>query len=92
MKGQEINSIINYLLESGEILFHDNVYHSNTVLRKIYELLRTNFSEQEFGIGEFRDLLGTNRKIALYFLEIFDKKGITQRRDEVRVLTNKEMR
>lgn len=92
LKGQEINSILNYLVENNQIIFYDNVYLSNTVLRKMYELLRTNFSGQEFRIAEFRDLLGTNRKIALYFLEIFDKKGITQRRDEVRVLTNKEMR
>lgn len=91
LKGQEINSILNYLVETNQIIFYDNVYLSNAVLRKIYDILKTNFSDQEFRIAEFRDLLGTNRKIALYFLEIFDKKGITQRRDEVRILTNKEM-
>ena len=91
LKGQEINSILNYLVETNQIIFYDNVYLSNAVLRKIYDILKTNFSDQEFRIAEFRDLLGTNRKIALYFLEIFDKKGITQRLDEVRILTNKEM-
>ncbi|MFA7056549.1 MAG: selenocysteine-specific translation elongation factor [Candidatus Cloacimonadales bacterium] len=91
LKGQEINSILNYLSEANQILFYDNIYVSLTVLRKIYAMLKSNFSDQEFKISEFRDLLGTNRKIALYFLEIFDKRGITQRKEEVRILTNKEM-
>ncbi|MDD4727088.1 MAG: SelB C-terminal domain-containing protein, partial [Tissierellia bacterium] len=39
-------------------------------------------------VAEFRDLLGTNRKIALALLESFDQKRITKREDNKRILTN----
>jgi len=53
--------------------------------------MKEKFGEQEFRIAEFRDLIDKNRKIALYFLELFDKMGITQRHDDFRVITNKKM-
>ena len=91
VKSQEINSILNALVEENKILFYDNIYLSSSVLRRIHLLMKENFAEQEFRIAEFRDILGKNRKIALYYLELFDKLGITQRHEDFRVVTNKEM-
>ena len=39
-------------------------------------------------VAEFRDLLNTNRKIALALLESFDGQGITKREENKRILTN----
>lgn len=91
LKNQEFNSVINSLIEQKSVIFYDNVYLSVNQLRKILEKLKKEFNEQAFRIADFRDLLGTNRKIALYFLELFDKFGITQRKDDVRVITKKNL-
>lgn len=91
VKGQEINSILNALIEENKIIFYENSYLSLAILTRLHLLMKDKFSKQEFRIAEFRDLLGTNRKIALYFLELFDKMGITQRKEDFRVLTNKEL-
>ena len=91
LKNHEINSILNYLVEDEKIIFYDYVYLSLVTLKKISSLMKDKFGDQKFKIAEFRDLLGTNRKIALYFLELFDKMGITQRHGDFRVITNKKM-
>ncbi len=91
LKSQEINSILNSLIEENKIIFYDNIYLSLSILKEIHLLMREKIGKQEFRISEFRDLLETNRKIALYFLELFDKMGITQRKEDFRVLTNKEL-
>lgn len=91
LKNQDFNSVINSLIEQKKILFYDNLYFSIAVLESLLSLMKENFEDQEFRIAEFRDLIGKNRKIALYFLELFDKMGITQRHGDFRVITNKKI-
>ncbi len=92
LKNQEITSILNALEEENRIIYYDNNYLSLSNLKQLHLLMKEKFGKQEFRIAEFRDMLSANRKIALYFLELFDKLGITQRNDDFRVLTNKELK
>lgn len=91
LKNQELNSVLNSLIETNQIIFYDGCYLSKATLEKLLSTMKEKFGEQEFRIAEFRDLIDKNRKIALYFLELFDKMGITQRHDDFRVITNKKM-
>ncbi len=91
LKNQEYNSVINSLIENKQILFHENNYISVKDLNQILKEMITSFDDQAFRIADFRDLLGSNRKIALYYLELFDKLGITQRQDEKRIITKKNL-
>jgi selenocysteine-specific elongation factor len=47
---------------------------------------------REISVGEFRDATGTSRKYAVPLLEYFDSVGITRRRGDNRVLTERENR
>lgn len=40
-------------------------------------------------LGEFRDYMGISRKVALALLDYFDKKGITIKNGDERVLRKK---
>lgn len=92
LKGQEINSVLNFLIETNQILFYQEMYVSMKVLNDIYDILFASFEGKEFKIADFRDILGTNRKTALFFLEIFDKNSITVRNNDTRTLTGKTLR
>lgn len=91
LKNQEFNSIMNSLIEMKRVLFYDNLYVSIQELEEILSKMKEEFKDQAFRIADFRDMLGTNRKIALYYLEIFDKLGITQRKDDYRNITKKNL-
>jgi len=43
--------------------------------------------EEGIALGQFRDLLNTNRKMTTLLLEYFDKKNITVRQGDVRHFT-----
>lgn len=84
----EITEVLNALLASGELIRLEE----DIILRKAaFEsaLLRLRGFLEENGqitISEARDLLNANRRISLALLEYMDKRGITQRLDDIRKL------
>ena len=60
------------------------------IVNEIKELmLNEDIFQDEFGLGVFRDRLGTSRKHALAFLEYFDAEGFTIRKKDIRVLSKR---
>lgn len=45
-----------------------------------------NHADDGIKVAEYRDLIGTNRKVAMIVLEVFDKEKIVVRKDDVRFL------
>ncbi|MGL5868958.1 SelB domain-containing protein, partial [Clostridium chrysemydis] len=88
IKEEDKNKLLNYLNEENEvILLNDGVILSkdtfNFGIDEIYKHFRKN---KTLSLGECRDILKTNRKIALSFLEELDNRKITKRGEKDRVL------
>ncbi|WFA09513.1 selenocysteine-specific translation elongation factor [Tissierella sp. Yu-01] len=85
----EVEEVLNALMNDDtiikineEIILLTNSY--DKALKLLKEHIRTNGNVT---IGDFRDVLGTNRKVALGLLEYFDQLRITKRDGEKRTLT-----
>jgi len=84
----EINEVVNSLIDSGdivrlnrEILILKESYDNSLVkLKRFFE------SQDSISIGEFRDILNTNRRVSIALLEYFDEKKITKRDGDKRIL------
>ena len=76
------------LLSSGEIKrLDEDLYIDRSAYDKALDMMRDYLNKNEgINIGEFRDLLGTNRKMALGILESFDEEKLTKRSGDKRVL------
>lgn len=88
IKEEDKNKLLNYLNEENEvILLNDGVILTkdtfNFGIDEIYKHFRKN---KTLSLGECRDILKTNRKIALSFLEELDNRKITKRGEKDRVL------
>lgn len=88
-KRDEVREVVNALINKGDII---QLEDELLILRDLYkkakiELKQYIVNNGGITVGEFRDLLNTNRKIALVLLESFDQQGITKREDNIRVLT-----
>jgi len=71
-----------YLIQtSEEIVFRKQDYE-----KMLSELIRHFKSNKEIALSQFRDMFHTSRKYSLSFLEYLDKKGITIREGENRIL------
>lgn len=89
-KKDEIEEVFLSLLNNGDIIkLSEEVYLTkesyNLSLEKLREFLKL---RGNISIGDFRDLLNTNRKVALTLLEYFDSLKITKRDNDTRVLAN----
>ncbi len=87
---EEIEEVINALINDGTLVkINEDIFILASSYNKAVELLK-DFIHKNGGItiGEYRDILGTNRKIALGLLELFDQFKITRRDGERRTLTN----
>lgn len=85
---KEIEQVFKLLIEKGILIRikDDNIIHSDIIKKykdKLVEYLNENETIQ---IGDFRDLIGASRKIALILLEYFDEEKVTKRREDYRVL------
>lgn len=98
-KREELSDIIDSDKELIEELFmvilnrdelfklNEEIYLDVSLYEHSIELVEEYIGEKgSISIGEFRDLLDTNRKVALALLEHFDEKKITIRDDDRRVL------
>ncbi len=84
----EIEEVFISLLNNGDIIkLNDEVYLSKEAYDLGLEKLKEHFNNHDsISIGEYRDMLNTNRKVALALLEYFDQIKITKRDKDIRVL------
>lgn len=73
-----------YLIQTSE----DIVFRKNDYDQMLSELTKYFKYNREIALSQFRDMFHTSRKYALSFLEHLDKKGITIREGEKRILRN----
>ena len=87
---EESQEVLNSLINNGQLIrLDDEIFILNDLYKKSKsELISFINKNGSITVAEFRDLLGTNRKIALALLESFDQKRITKREDNKRILTN----
>lgn len=85
---EEIEEVFISLLSHGDIIkLSEEVYLEKT----FYELAKDKLKEfilenSSISIGEYRDLLNTNRRVSLSLLEYFDQIKLTKRLEDKRVL------
>ena len=72
------------VLTGPQIYFHQDICRD--ALEKISALTQDGKS---FTLAEFRDAVGTSRKYALSLLEYFDRRGVTQKVGDTRVLVKR---
>ncbi|MGX7108107.1 selenocysteine-specific translation elongation factor [Facklamia miroungae] len=63
-----------------------HISYYNEALRRLKDFFQ---DKDTIALADFRNLLGTSRKYALLLLEDFDKRGITKRDGDVRVINPK---
>ncbi|MBE9531808.1 MAG: selenocysteine-specific translation elongation factor [Proteobacteria bacterium] len=98
-KRAEIEGVLSYLLSKGRIvkikdakfLLGEEVEEARSKLEHALRALaqipvQAGADEQGITVSEYRDLLGTGRKIAIEILEYFDRELVTLRRGDYRVL------
>ncbi|MDR7870254.1 MAG: selenocysteine-specific translation elongation factor [Tissierellaceae bacterium] len=89
-KKDESQEVFNSMVSLGEIQRLDEEVY---ILKDMYDKAKDKLKDyiinnRSITVAEFRDLLNTNRKIALTLLESFDQQGITKREDNKRILTS----
>lgn len=84
----QVDEVINSLVNSGEIFrLNDEVYLYKPIYEEGIQLLKEYMKENEYiTVAQFRDILNTNRKVALLLLEYFDQLKITKRDGDKRTL------
>jgi selenocysteine-specific elongation factor len=87
LSGPELNEIIAYLCEQGEMVkINESLYFSKAALDKGRELLNEYFArEKELTLATARDIFDTSRKYALPLIEYYDRIHFTRRVGDMRV-------
>jgi selenocysteine-specific elongation factor len=91
LAAKELDEILRFLVRKQRAYFYEGDYlHSNIVDSCRQKLLQT-LTEQPQGltIAQFRDLVNGNRRICLALIGIYDSEGITKRKGDLRILTEK---
>jgi len=88
---QKIQRIFQGLYKSGEIIgLGGGMYVSRVAFEKmVNKALDFITKSGEITVAQFRDLIGTNRNMAVLVLEAMDNKGITIRKENSRILKKK---
>ncbi|MGL6066440.1 MAG: SelB C-terminal domain-containing protein, partial [Cetobacterium sp.] len=90
LKNKIFKDIFNFLLKDGFIISLNETFILKGFYNEAINKLNSHFeSNASITLSEFRDLLGCSRKIALLFLENFDKNNITKKIDDYRVKIEK---
>ncbi len=75
------------LIRRGDVVQRDGiVFHAESILRAA-QIARTLLDEHPdgFTVAQFRDATGASRKFSLPLIEELDARGITRRRDDLRI-------
>ena len=83
-KPKMIEGVIAFLVKQGTLVrLADGVYIHRTVIASARETIAQK-KGQTIDVGQFKDLFGLSRKIAIPLLEFFDREGVTRRQGDVR--------
>ena len=79
--------LLQLLVDTGRAVNLDGklYFHTDAVSRGIGHLREAFETRETLSMSEFRELVGTTRKFAMPLLNYYDNRGITVRRDDVRV-------
>lgn len=83
----KVQALMEDLVEEGfAVRFSAGLYAAPKAVSEAKEMLARHFPEG-FTASQAREKLGTNRKLAIPFLEYLDSQGFTKRQGDLRVLT-----
>ncbi len=83
-KPKMIEGVIAFLVKQGTLVrLADGVYVHRSVIASARETIAQK-KGQTIDVGQFKDLFGLSRKIAIPLLEFFDREGVTRRQGDVR--------
>ncbi|HEV8659972.1 MAG TPA: selenocysteine-specific translation elongation factor [Thermoanaerobaculia bacterium] len=83
-KPKMIEGVIGFLVKQGTLVrLADGVYVHRNVIATARETMSAR-KGQMIDVGQFKDLFGLSRKIAIPLLEFFDREGVTKRQGDVR--------
>lgn len=86
-ENKEYENILEILIDDTLIRVSDDIVYNKIHYNKAIELMKEHMKENKsLSLGEFRDLIGASRKYAMALLDDFDKRKITKRVEDVRVL------
>ncbi|NLK44302.1 MAG: selenocysteine-specific translation elongation factor [Tissierellia bacterium] len=87
-KKDEIFEVFTTLINKGDLVkLNEETYIGKKAYDKALEILKEHLNKNpSITTGEYRDLLDTNRKLAIALLEYFDQIKITKRERDIRVL------
>ena len=88
---KQMEQIVSYLIDNGNIYFLQQKYLHSTLVEKAKKIIIEQLRRTSEGIkvSQLRDLLNTNRGTAMILLEFFDSENITLRKGNFRFLTRK---
>ncbi|MCU0857208.1 MAG: selenocysteine-specific translation elongation factor [Pontiellaceae bacterium] len=91
MNEKELFRILRHIVSCGDAYQIDGNYIPSALVDKARKDLLSALKQRPEGltVAGFRDLIGGNRKICLLLLAQFDSEGVTERRDDVRIITPK---
>jgi selenocysteine-specific elongation factor len=83
-----VKKVFDFILEKGDIIrIGDNTYIHRLGLDEAREAILRHFqSKGELSPADMKNLIGTSRKFAIPLMEHFDRKGLTIRKGNVRIL------
>lgn len=86
----DVEEVFNSLVDMGEIVkLNEEVFMYNKTYDEALKLLSDNIKKEgSITVAQYRDILNTNRKVALALLEYFDQVKITRREGDKRKLIN----
>lgn len=87
LTGEALNEILNFLLESGQLVkVAENAYFTAEAIEQGKKLLEGYFkNEKELTLATARDLFDSSRRYTLPLMEYYDRLRLTKRVGDVRV-------
>ncbi len=83
-KPKVIEGVVSFLVKQGTLVrLADGVYVHHTALESARAKIATR-QGQTIDVGEFKELFGLSRKVAIPLLEWFDREGVTRRVGDTR--------
>ncbi|MBN2016578.1 MAG: selenocysteine-specific translation elongation factor [Candidatus Cloacimonetes bacterium] len=90
ISSKRLQDILNYLVENKKIVIIEGSFIHADIIHQAQHALIDHFKEKDqLILADFRDRLDANRKICLLLLSYFDDFGLTIRKGDFRVLTEK---
>lgn len=87
LTGRETATLIARLKSQGKLIETSGVHFHGDAVKEAERRVRDFLGAHEkIGASEFKDLIGASRKFAIPLLEYMDRKGITKREGDFRIL------